>query len=97
MTGPANYEPNLTTYPTPNRENVKNELRLVDCVVLPSYREGTPRCLLEAASMGKPIITSNAVGCREVVDNGENGYLCKVRDSNDLELLERTIYPKCAN
>ena len=55
-----------------------------DCVVLPSYREGTPRTLLEAAAMALPIITTNAVGCREVVDDGVNGYLCQVRDAKDL-------------
>jgi len=56
-----------------------------DCVVLPSYyREGTPRSLLEAASMGKPIITTDATGCRDVVDNGINGYICKPRDAEDL-------------
>jgi glycosyltransferase involved in cell wall biosynthesis len=67
---------------------VSNDVRLEiaqgDCIVLPSYREGTPRTLLEAAAMAKPIITNNAVGCREVVDDGVNGYLCQVRDANDL-------------
>jgi glycosyltransferase involved in cell wall biosynthesis len=40
--------------------------------------------LLEAAAMARPIITTDAVGCREVVDDGVNGYLCKVRDAEDL-------------
>ena len=66
------------------REDVRNEIAKSDCVVLPSYREGTPRSLLEAAAMGRPIITTDAVGCREVVDDGLNGYLCKVRDVEDL-------------
>lgn len=65
-------------------DDVRIELATADCVVLPSYREGTPRTLLEAAAMACPIITTNAVGCREVVDNGVNGYLCKVRDAADL-------------
>ena len=56
----------------------------VDCVVLPSYREGLPRTLLEAASMGRPIITTDVTGCREVVEHGVNGYLCKARDADDL-------------
>ncbi len=47
--------------------------------VLPSYREGTPRSVLEAMSMGRPIITSDAPGCRETVQNGKNGYLVPVR------------------
>lgn len=55
-----------------------------DCVVLPSYREGTPRTLLEAAAIGRPIVTTDTVGCREVVDDGENGFLCRVRDADNL-------------
>ena len=51
-----------------------------DVVVLPSYREGTPRALLEAAAMGKPLITTDAVGCREVVSDGVNGFLVPVKD-----------------
>ena len=65
-------------------EDVRTQLATADCVVLPSYREGTPRTLLEAAAMACPIITTDAVGCREVVDDGVNGYLCKVRDAGDL-------------
>jgi glycosyltransferase involved in cell wall biosynthesis len=55
-----------------------------DCVVLPSYREGVPRSLLEAAAMARPIITTDVVGCREVVDDGINGLLSNARDANDL-------------
>jgi glycosyltransferase involved in cell wall biosynthesis len=55
-----------------------------DCVVLPSYREGTPRSLLEAAAMARPIITTDVEGCREVVDDGINGLLCQVRSGEDL-------------
>ena len=66
-------------------DNVKEEIAKVDCIVLPSYyREGVPRVLLESASMAKPIITTNNVGCKEVVDDKVNGYLCKVRNSKDL-------------
>jgi glycosyltransferase involved in cell wall biosynthesis len=65
-------------------DDVRSEIAAADCIVLPSYREGTPRTLLEAAAMAKPIITTDAVGCREVVDDGVNGYLCKVRDAEDL-------------
>jgi glycosyltransferase involved in cell wall biosynthesis len=50
-----------------------------DCVVLPSYREGMPRTLLEAASMGLPVIASDVAGCRQAVVNGETGFLCKAR------------------
>ena len=52
-------------------DDVRAEIAAADCVVLPSYyREGTPRTLLGAAAMGRPIITTDAVGCREVVDDG---------------------------
>lgn len=74
-------------------DDVRVEIAQADCIVLPSYyREGTPRTLLEAAAMARPIITTDAVGCREVVDDGVNGYLCKVRDSYDLaEKMERML------
>jgi len=55
-----------------------------DCVVLPSYREGTPRSMLEAAAMAKPLITTDVPGCRRVVDHGVNGWLCRMRDAQDL-------------
>jgi glycosyltransferase involved in cell wall biosynthesis len=55
-----------------------------DCVVMPSYREGMNNVLLEAASMAKPLITTNVTGCRDIVDDGVNGLLCRVRDGKDL-------------
>lgn len=74
-------------------DDVRGEIAAADCVVLPSYyREGTPRTLLEAAAMGRPIITTDAVGCREVVDDGVNGFLCQPRDAGDLaEKMERML------
>ena len=65
-------------------EDVIPYLRSADCVVLPSYREGTPRSLLEAAAIGRTIVTTDTVGCRETVVDGETGFLCKVRDAEDL-------------
>jgi glycosyltransferase involved in cell wall biosynthesis len=65
-------------------DDVQPYINSTDCVVLPSYREGVPRSLLEAAAIGRPIITTNAVGCKEVVDDGVNGYLCQPRDAADL-------------
>ncbi len=65
-------------------DDVRPYLAMADCVVLPSYREGTPRALLEAAAMARPIITTDTVGCRQVVDEGVNGYLCQPRDAEDL-------------
>lgn len=65
-------------------DDVKEYITSVDCVVLPSYREGTPRSLLEAASMEKPVITTDTVGCKDVVDDGQTGFLCKVKSGEDL-------------
>ena len=66
-------------------DDVRPVIADADCVVLPSiYREGVPRTLMEAAAMAKPLIATNWVGCREVVDHDINGYLCKPRDANDL-------------
>jgi glycosyltransferase involved in cell wall biosynthesis len=52
--------------------------------VLPSYREGTPRTVLEAMSMGRPIITTDTPGCRETVVDGVNGFLVPVRNAEAL-------------
>jgi len=52
--------------------------------VLPSYREGLPKSLIESAAIGRPIITTNAPGCREVVKEGENGFLVPARDAKKL-------------
>lgn len=52
--------------------------------VLPSYREGTPRSVLEAMAIGRPIITTDAPGCRETVENGVNGILIPIKDSESL-------------
>jgi len=73
-------------------DDVKSVIAEADCIVLPSYREGLSRVLLEAASMAKPIITTNVPGCREVVDDGINGYLCEVKDADSLaEQMEKMI------
>ena len=66
-------------------DNVDEVIATADCVILPSYyREGTPKTLLESASSAKPIITTDNVGCRDVVDHGINGYLCEPRSAEDL-------------
>ena len=67
-------------------DDVREHIANSSCVVLPSYREGLPRTLLEAASMGRPIIATDVTGCREVVKNGVNGYLCHVRNATDLTM-----------
>lgn len=73
-------------------DDVQRHIAAADCVVLPSYREGLSRTLLEAAAMGCPIITTDVVGCREIVDDGVNGLLCRPRDAADLaEKMRRMI------
>jgi glycosyltransferase involved in cell wall biosynthesis len=59
---------------------------IADCsvYVLPSYREGTPRTVLEAMAMGRPIITTDAPGCRETVTDGDNGFLVPVKAVDEL-------------
>ena len=56
----------------------------VDIVLLPSYREGLPKTLIEACAMGKPIITTDAIGCRECVDEGINGFKVSIKSSEEL-------------
>jgi len=66
-------------------DDIRPLIASADCVVLPSYyREGVPRSLLEAASMGKPLIAADSVGTREPVRDRENGFLCQPRDPMDL-------------
>jgi glycosyltransferase involved in cell wall biosynthesis len=60
-------------------------------VCLPSYREGLPKVLIEAASCGRPIVATDAPGCREIVRQGENGVLVPVRDSRALADAIRTL------
>jgi glycosyltransferase involved in cell wall biosynthesis len=52
--------------------------------VLPSYREGLPKSLIEAAAVGRAIVTTDVPGCREVVQDGENGFLVSARDVKKL-------------
>ncbi len=65
-------------------DDVAVHMASVDCVVLPSYSEGLSRVLLEAASLAKALITSNVPGCKEVLDDGINGYLCEAKNSTSL-------------
>ena len=65
-------------------EDVRPYLARCSIFVLPSYHEGTPRSVLEAMATGRPIITTDAPGCRETVINGYNGYLVPVRDTEIL-------------
>ncbi|MBE0558921.1 MAG: glycosyltransferase family 4 protein [Proteobacteria bacterium] len=73
-------------------DDVQPFIAQADCIVLPSYREGTPRALLEAASMGKPVVTTDSAGCRDVVKDGVSGYLCRPHDAADLaEKMEKIL------
>jgi len=65
-------------------ENIKPLIINSDCVVLPSYREGLPRSLLESFALMKPIIASKVPGCEDVVDHEMNGFLCKPKSSTSL-------------
>ncbi|MGE6295699.1 glycosyltransferase family 4 protein [Aeromonas media] len=81
-------------------DSVEIELRKADCIVLPSYyREGVPKSLLEAGAIGRPIITTDNVGCKEVVDNEYNGFLCEPKSVISLtsclkKFIELEFYEK---
>lgn len=68
------------------REIIKN----ADCIVLPSYREGISRTLLEGASMEKPLIATNVTGCKNIIIDGVTGFLAEPKNSQDLaEKIEK--------
>lgn len=64
--------------------DVRPFIARVDCVVLPSYREGLPRVLLEASAMGRAVIGTDVPGCRHVVEDAINGFLCEPRSAGSL-------------
>jgi len=65
-------------------KDVRPFIENANCIVLPSYREGTPRTLLEAASLEKPIVASKVAGCTNIVEDEHNGLLCEVMNASDL-------------
>lgn len=74
------------------RNDMPEVLASAHIVCLPSYREGLPKALLEAASSGRPIVTTDTIGCREVVRHGENGFLVPLRSTVELaDALEKLI------
>jgi len=74
------------------RDDIAEVLRQAHIVCLPSYREGLPKSRLEAAACGLPIVTTDAVGCRDVVTDGQNGYLVPVKDVPSLAIaLQKLI------
>ncbi len=64
--------------------DVRPFIKKADCVVLPSYREGAPRTLIEAAAMARPLIATDVAGCRSVIDAGLSGLLCEARNAESL-------------
>lgn len=77
---------------TGKRDDIREILYLTDIYVLPSYREGMPRTVLEAMAMEKAIVTTNAPGCKETVENGVNGLLVPIKNSKVLaEAIEKLI------
>jgi len=66
-------------------DDVRPFISKADCVVLPSYREGMPRVLLQACAMGRPIITTNVPGCRDIIKDNQNGFICDAEDANSLK------------
>ena len=73
-------------------DDVRPALADTQVYVLPSYREGTPRTVLEAMATGRPIITTDSPGCRETVVEGENGFLVPIKDAEALAAaMERFI------
>ncbi|WP_204355351.1 glycosyltransferase family 4 protein [Roseovarius amoyensis] len=78
-------------YPGP-MSDIRPAMANASVYVLPSYREGTPRSVLEAMAMGRPVITTDTPGCRETVRDGENGFLVPARDAGALvDAMERFI------
>ena len=72
--------------------DVRQFIAAADCMVLPSYREGTSNVLLEASSMERPCITTDTTGCREIVEDNVTGFLCKVADANDLYIKMKKMF-----
>ena len=72
-------------------DDVRPAIAAADCVVLPSYREGLPRALLEASAMARPIVATDVPGVRDVVDDGVTGLLCTVRSGAALAQAMRAM------
>jgi glycosyltransferase involved in cell wall biosynthesis len=73
----------LVEYAGP-REDVRDEIAAADAVLLPSYREGLPRTLLEASAMARPVIATDVPGCRTIVEEGVTGLLCAPKSAEAL-------------
>lgn len=73
------------------KEDPRPYYEMADCIVMPSYHEGMSNVVLEAAAMGRPVITTDIPGCREAVDDKESGLLVKPRDVDSLEDAMETM------
>lgn len=75
-----------------HQDNMPEVLSQATIVVLPSYREGMPKVLLEAQALGRPIVTTDVPGCREAIENGKTGFLVNVKDEKALaDAIEKLI------
>lgn len=75
-----------------HQSNMPEILSQATVVVLPSYREGMPKVLLEAQALGRPIVTTDVPGCREAIDDGKTGFLVQVKDEQSLaNAIEKLI------
>ena len=72
-------------------KNMKELYEEVDIVVLPSWREGLSKTLIEAGAMSKPVITTNVPGCKDIIDHGINGILIPFKDPKSLELAIKLL------
>ncbi len=73
-------------------DDVRNFIKKSDCIVLPSYREGSSRVVQEGMSMRTPIITTDSPGCREAVEDGKNGFLVPIKDATALSIAMQKFY-----
>lgn len=76
-----------------HRNDVRDLLKKANIVAFPSYyREGVPKSLIEASAVGRPIVTTNSIGCKDVVEDGENGFLIEIKDSNMLAMRLKELF-----
>ena len=72
-----------------NYHSFNKDVRLfidnANCIILPSYREGMPKSLLESMSMSRPIITTNVPGCKDLIIDNYNGFICSSKNSESIE------------
>jgi glycosyltransferase involved in cell wall biosynthesis len=73
------------------KEDIKKYISQSDCIVLPSYREGLPKIILECMSMEKVVISTETAGCREAIEHENNGILVPVRDTESLAIAMEEI------